>query len=74
MKARAEARDDEKQMQFEFNNDDVVVEEEKKRRAPVNPDRTAKKLPDAEVIRIDPPREEDERRLVQRKNGEKIND
>ncbi len=73
-KARAEARDDEKQMQFEFNNDDVVVEEEKKRRAPVNPDRTAKKLPDAEVIRIDPPREEDERRLVQRKNGEKIND
>ena len=73
-KARAEARDDEKQMQFEFNNDEVVVEEEKKRQAPVNPDRTAKKLSEDEVIRVDPPVEGDERRLVQRKNGEKIND
>jgi len=73
-KARAEARDDEKQMQFEFKDDDVTVEEEKKRQAPINPDRTAKKLSEDEIIKVDPPRKDDERRLVQRKNGEKIED
>ena len=73
-KARAEARDDEKQMQFEFKDDDVTVEEEKKRQAPINPDRTAKKLSEEEIIKVDPPRKEDARRLVQRKNGEKIED
>jgi len=61
-------------MQFEFKDDDVTVEEEKKRQAPINPDRTAKKLSEDEIIKVDPPRKDDERRLVQRKNGEKIED